>query len=83
MLLLFQGILFGAAFGLVLLRKALSLEGSARLAVMGLAIAATILIPVVTVFVGARLVHRFSRSCRHRPLKASELRVVRRGQNLA
>jgi hypothetical protein len=41
------------------------------------------LVPILTVFIGARVVHRFSKSCRNRPLKAKELRVVRRGENLA
>jgi hypothetical protein len=83
MLLLFQGILFGLAFGIALMRKAFSLEGPARWCLAGLAVALAILIPVVTTFVGARLVHRFSKSCRNRPIQAREIRVVRRGQDLA
>ncbi len=83
MLLLFQGILFGLAFALALLRKAFSLEGMGRWGLVGLAIAAAVLIPLVTTFVGARLVHRFSKSCRKRPLQAGELRVVQRGQDHA
>jgi hypothetical protein len=83
MLMLFQGILFGLAFGVALLRKAFSLEGPARWAlVVGAALTAAG-IPLITTFVGARLVHRFSKSCRSKPLKAMDLRVVRRGQDLA
>lgn len=83
MLLLFTGILFGLAFGVALLRKAWSLDGQERVWLAVFAALVAVLFPAATVFVGARLVHRFSRSCRHRPLKAQELRVVRRGQDLA
>lgn len=78
MLMLFQGILFGLAFGVALLRKALSLHGSGRIAVSLLALLAAVGLPMLTTFVGARLVHRFSKSCRKKPLAARELRVVRR-----
>jgi hypothetical protein len=83
MLMLFVAILFGMAFGVALLRKAFSLDGSARWALTGLAAFCAVFIPVTTAFVGARLVHRFSKSCRKKPLRAMDLRVVRRGQNLA
>jgi len=35
-------------------------------------------IPVATAFIGAAVVHRFSKSCRRKPLRADEMRVVRR-----
>lgn len=78
MLMLFVGILFGLAFGVALLRKASSLQGPAAIAVgVGAALFAVGL-PFATTFVGARVVHHFSKSCRSRPLTARELRVVRR-----
>jgi hypothetical protein len=83
MLMLFVSILFGLAFGVALLRKAFFLEGAQRL---GLAVAAVLLtvgLPTVTAFIGARVVHRFSKSCRKRPMTAQDLRVVRRGQDFA
>ncbi len=83
MLMLFVGILFGLAFAVALARKAFSLHGSARGGVLVAAVAAAVLLPLVTTFVGARVVHAFSKSCRKRPLRAMELRVVRRGQDLA
>jgi len=81
MLMLFVGILFGLAFGVALLRKAFAMEGPARWALTAAAVGAAVLIPVGTAFVGARVVHLFSRSCRTRPLHARELRAVRRGQS--
>ncbi len=83
MLMLFVGILSGLAFAVALARKAFSLHGGARGALLAGAVAAAVLLPVLTTFVGARVVHAFSKSCRKRPLRATELRVVRRGQNLA
>jgi len=83
MLMLFQAILFGLAFGVALFRKAYASSGGARWAFGLASLAAVVLIPTVTAFIGARLVHRFSRSCRSRPLQARDLRVVRRGQDLA
>ena len=80
MLLQFLGILFGLAFALALARKSVALVGSARWGMAGLAAVAAVAIPVGTAFLGARLVHRFSKSCRRRPLRPAELRVVRRGQ---
>ena len=79
MLMLFWSILFGLAFAVALARKAWFLEGSARWLVGGLAVVAAIGLPLTTTFVGARLVHRFSRSCRSRPLRIADIRVVRRG----
>ena len=81
MLMLFVGILFGLAFGVALLRKAFAMEGPARWALTAAAVGAAVLIPVGTAFVGARVVHLFSKSCRTRPLHARELRAVRRGQS--
>jgi hypothetical protein len=83
MLMLFQGILFGLAFGIALLRKAYTSSGGERWIFALAALAAAILLPIATTFIGAKLVHRFSKSCRNRPLQAKDLRVVRRGQNLA
>ena len=83
MLLLFQALLFGLAFGGALLRKAYTSSGGARWAFGLAALAAVVFIPTATAFIGARLVHRFSKSCRSRPLQARDLRVVRRGQDLA
>ncbi len=81
MLMLFVAILFGMAFGVALLRKAFALEGPARWAVVAAAVGSAVLLPVGTAFIGARVVHRFSRSCRTRPLHARDLRAVRRGQS--
>jgi hypothetical protein len=78
MLLLFVGILFGLAFGVAFFRKATSLDGMDRWALMALSAAIPVALPVLTAFVGARVVHRFSKSCRKRPLRARELRVARR-----
>jgi len=78
MLMVFIGILFGLAVGLVLLRAASSLSGWQRWSLgagAGVAVAA---IPIATAFIGAAVVHRFSKSCRKKPLRADEIRVVRR-----
>ena len=83
MLMLFQAILFGLAFGVALFRKAYTSTGNARWAFGAASIAAAVLIPAATAFIGAKLVHRFSKSCRNRPLQAKDIRVVRRGQNTA
>lgn len=77
MLMQFVGILFGLAFGVAFARKAFTLEGGARWAMASAGVAIAVLLPLVTTFIGARLVHRFSKSCRKRPLQAGELRVVR------
>lgn len=78
MLMLFYSILFGLAFAAAFARKAFFSEGGARFG-WGLASAAAlVLLPLLTTFLGARLVHRFSRACRHRPLNARELRVLGR-----
>ena len=81
MLMLFVAILFGMAFGVALLRKAFALEGPARWAVVAAAVGSAVLLPVGTAFIGARVVHLFSRSCRTKPLHARDLRAVRRGQS--
>ena len=81
MLMLFQGILFGLALGVALFRKAWTMDGSGRVALFAAAAAVPVLLPAFTTLVGARLVHRFSKSCRRKPLQAMEVRVVRRGQN--
>ncbi|MGQ0505356.1 MAG: hypothetical protein ACT4TC_08545 [Myxococcaceae bacterium] len=83
MLMLFVGILFGLAFGVALLRKGFSEHGTTRAAVFALALSVAVLLPLATTFIGARVVHLFSKSCRKKPLKAMDLRVVRRGQDLA
>jgi hypothetical protein len=78
MLMLFVGILFGLAFAVALIRKATSLEGPGRWALFVAAPLLAIALPTVTAFVGARVVHAFSKSCRRRPLHARELRVSQR-----
>jgi hypothetical protein len=83
MLMLFVGILFGMAFGVALLRKASSYDGGTRWALIAVAAAVAVGIPVATAFIGARVVHAFSKSCRTRPQHARELRAVRRNQNYA
>jgi hypothetical protein len=80
MLLQFIGILFGLAVALALARKSAALTGGARWGMAVLAGCAAVAIPAATAFIGAKLVHRFSKSCRRKPLRPSELRVVRRGQ---
>ncbi len=80
MLLQFVGILFGLAVALALARKSAALAGGARWLMAALAASAAVAIPAATAFIGAKLVHRFSKSCRRKPLRPSELRVVRRGQ---
>jgi hypothetical protein len=77
MLMLFVGILFGLAVGLVLLRQASALGGWSRWTLgLGAAVAAAV-IPIATTFIGASVVHRFSRSCRKRPLRPGEIRIGR------
>lgn len=83
MLMLFVAILFGLAFGVALLRKAFSLDGPARWGLFAAAAGSAVLLPVATAFIGARVVHLFSKSCRTRPMHARELRAVRRGQSTA
>jgi hypothetical protein len=83
MLMQFVGILFGLAFGVALVRKAFMLEGGARVAVFAAAAGFAVGLPLLVTFVGARVVHRFSKSCRSKPLNARDLRVVRRGQDFA
>ena len=78
MLMVFIGILFGLAVGLVLLRAASSLSGWQRWSLGAGAGVAAAAIPIATAFIGAAVVHRFSQSCRKRPLRADEIRVVRR-----
>lgn len=78
MLMLFYSILFGLAFAAAFARKAFFSEGGGRIGWWIASAAALVLLPLATTFVGARLVHRFSRSCRHRPLNARELRVLGR-----
>ncbi len=83
MLMLFVGILFGSAFALALLRKASTLQGTSRIALGLTGVACAVGIPIATAFIGARVVHLFSKSCRKRPLKPGELRVQRRSQGPA
>jgi hypothetical protein len=83
MLLQFVGILFGLALALALARKSAALAGGARWVMAVLAGCAAVAIPAATAFIGAKLVHRFSKSCRRKPLRPSELRVVRRGQGVS
>ncbi len=78
MLMVFLGILFGLAVGLVLLRTASSLSGWQRWSLGAGAGVAAAAIPIATAFIGAAVVHRFSKSCRRKPLRADEIRVVRR-----
>src|SRR5262249_61998192 len=78
MLMLFVGILFGLAVGLILLRAASMLSGWQRWSLGAGAGVAAAALPVATAFIGAAVVHRFSKSCRKRPLRASEIRIVRR-----
>ena len=78
MLMVFIGILFGLAVGLVLLRAASSLSGWQRWSLGAGAGVAAAAIPIATAFIGAAVVHRFSKSCRKRPLRADEIRIVRR-----
>ena len=78
MLMVFIGILFGLAVGLVLLRAASSLSGWQRWSLGAGAGVAAAAIPIATAFIGAAVVHRFSKSCRKKPLRADEIRVVRR-----
>jgi hypothetical protein len=78
MLMQFWFILFGlAALGIVA-RRAFLMAGLARWAFLGAGAALAIGLPIAAAFVGARLVHRFSKSCRRKPLTARELRVARR-----
>ncbi len=78
MLMLFVSILFGLALGLALVRTASSFSGWQRWCLGAGAGVAAAAIPVAAAFIGAAVVHRFSRSCRKRPLRADEIRVVRR-----
>ena len=78
MLMLFVGMLSGLAIGLVLLRVASSHSGWQRWSLGAVAGVAAAAIPIATAFIGAAVVHRFSKSCRRRPLRADEIRIVRR-----
>lgn len=78
MLMLFVGILFGLAVGVLLLRQASGLQGWSRWTLGAGAALAAAVIPIATTFVGASVVHRFSRSCRKRPLQPGEIRARRR-----
>jgi hypothetical protein len=81
MLMLFVGILSGLATGLVLLRVASSFSGWQRWSLGAGAGVAAAAIPIATAFIGAAVVHRFSKSCRKRPLRAGEIRILRREQS--
>ena len=81
MLMFFSAFLFSCALALALFRKALSLTGLARGAMMLAAGSALVLLPSAIAFIGARLVHRFSKACRRRPLQSADIRVVRSGQS--
>jgi len=81
MLMQFISILFGLAAGFALWRKAFSLAGLPRWSLAFGAALAAVFIPVATAFIGASVVHRFSRSCRNKPLRAADIRVARRGEN--
>jgi hypothetical protein len=78
MLLQFWFILFGLAGGALLVRKAFWLTGFSRWLLGSAGVALAVLLPFTAAFVGAKLVHRFSKSCRRKPLRADEVRVVRR-----
>jgi hypothetical protein len=78
MLLQFWFILFGLAGGALLVRKAFLGEGGIHWALVAAGVAWAVALPTGSAFVGARLVHRFSKSCRKKPLRADELRVVSR-----
>lgn len=77
MLMVFVAILFGLSVGLLLLRAASSLSGWQRYSVGAGAGIAAAAIPVATAFIGAAVVHRFSKSCRRKPIRPEEIRVVR------
>ena len=79
MLLQFWFILFGLAFGAILLRKAWMVGGASGWGLGALGALTAIGLPLTSAFVGARLVHHFSKDCRRKPLRAADLRVVRRG----
>lgn len=81
MLLMFWSILFGLAFGIAFVRKGFGLEGLPRVLFFGLGLAAALALPFASALLGTRLVHRFTKSCRRKPLQASDLRVVRRDQD--
>ena len=78
MLIQFWFILFGMAFGGLLLRKAFLERGAVRWGLAVAGVATAVALPLVAAFVGARLVHRYSRSCRNKPLQARDIRVMRR-----
>ena len=78
MLMLFVGILFGLAVALVLLREASGLAGWSRWTIAAGAALAAAVIPIATMFIGASVVHRFSKSCRKKPLQPGDIRVRRR-----
>jgi hypothetical protein len=80
MLMLFVGILFGLTTGLALLRAASSLSGWQRWSLGAGAGVAAAAIPVAAAFIGAAVVHRFSKSCRKKPIRAEEIRIVRRAR---
>lgn len=81
MLMQFVGILFGLGAGFALVRKAFSLVGWPRWSLTFAAALTAVVIPLATAFIGASVVHRFSRSCRNKPLRAADIRVVRRGED--
>jgi hypothetical protein len=81
MLMLFVSLLFGLTAGFALLRKASSLGGWPRWSLSFADALAAVVIPLATAFLGAAVVHRFSRSCRNKPLRAADIRVVRRGED--
>jgi hypothetical protein len=78
MLLQFWGILLGLAAGGVVLRRGLGSEGGSRPAAIALALGLAVGLPALMAFVGARLVHRFTRSCKGRPLQLKDVRIHRR-----
>ena len=79
----FVAILFGLAVGLLLLRAAFSLSGWQRYSLGAGAGMAAAAIPIATAFIGAAVVHRFSKSCRRKPIRAEEIRVVRARRTVA
>ncbi|HEX4621093.1 MAG TPA: hypothetical protein VH208_05935 [Myxococcaceae bacterium] len=81
MLLQFWFILFGLAGGALLVRKAFLGDGGIHWSLVAVGVAWAVALPAAAAFVGARLVHRFSKSCRKKPLCAGELRVVRRSSH--
>jgi hypothetical protein len=83
MLLLFQGILLGLLVFALLLRKAAVSSGTERLLLMLAAAGSGVGLPLICLFGGTRLVHRFSKSCHRKPISPKDIPVIRRNNKLA